>query len=240
MTYVIISNKNKSKIKLCKRIKLRDTSNFSPNTFKNNLVLFFSEFLNSLPEVNENNFDIVFQDFRDRLTKVLDKNFLFKMLSRKRSKRAHKPWISKEILVSIRNKQNIHKTHFIGGSEIAKTLYKTYANKLTKKLYFHSELKNCKSDGRKTWDLVYSLLPSKKNKQCPKTSEVNSDITHDPKLIAQQFGDRFSTIAPKILKKKIPIQPQPTCLNDFLINASLTQYFWSLLNRARSLTKSIG
>ena len=95
--------------------------------------------------------------------------------------------------------KKMYKTQFIGGSEFAKTSYKAYANKLTKvkclakKLYFHSELENCKSDGRKIWDLLYSLLPSKKNKQCPKTLEVGGDITHDPKLIAQQFCHHFST-----------------------------------------------
>ena len=62
----------------------------------------------------------------------------------------------------------MYKTHCIGGSEISKTSYKAYGNKLTKvkclakKLYFHSELENCKGDGRKIRDLLYSLLPSKK------------------------------------------------------------------------------
>ena len=32
MTYVIIRDKNKPKVKICKRIKLRNTSNFSPTT----------------------------------------------------------------------------------------------------------------------------------------------------------------------------------------------------------------
>ena len=54
----------------------------------------------------------------------------------------------------------MYKTHFIGGGEFAKTSYKAYANKLTKvkclakKLHFHSELENCKGDGRKIWDLL--------------------------------------------------------------------------------------
>ena len=132
MTYVINRDKNKPKVKRCARIKLRDTSNFSPTTFKNDQVVALSEFLNSLPEVDENNFNIVFNDFHDRFTKVLDKNAPFKLLSRKRSKLANKPWISKGILASIRNKQKMYKTHVIGGSEIAKTSYKAYANKLTK------------------------------------------------------------------------------------------------------------
>ena len=91
MTYVNIRDKNKLKVKRCKRIKLKDTSNFSPTTFKNDLVVAFSEFLNALPEVDKNNFNIVFNDFHDRFTKVLDKNAPFKLLSRKRSKLAHKP-----------------------------------------------------------------------------------------------------------------------------------------------------
>ena len=217
LTYVIIRDKNKPKVKRCKRIKLRDTNNFSPTIFKNDLVMSVSGFLNSLPVVDENNFNIVFNDFHDRFTKVLDKNAPFKLLSRKRSKLAHKPWISKGILASIQNKPKMYKTHFIGGSEIAKTSYKAYANKLTKvkclakKLYFHSELENCKGDGRKIWDLLYSLLPSKKNKQCPKTLEVGGDITHDPKLIAQKFCDHFSTIASKIVKDN----PNPTSADSF-------------------------
>ena len=217
MTNVIIRDKNKPKVKRCKRIKLKDTNNFSPTTFKNDLVVAFSEFLNSLPEVDENNFNIVFNDFHNRFTKVLDKNTPFKLLSLKRSKLAHKPWISKEILASIQNKQKMCETHFIGGSEIAKTSYKAYANKLTKvkclakKLYFHSELENCKDDARKIWDLLYSLLPSKKNKQCPETLEVGGGITHDPQLIAQQFCDHCNTIASKIIKDN----PNPISADSF-------------------------
>ena len=64
---------------------------------------------------------------------------------------------------------------------------------------------------RKIWDLLYSLLPSKKNKQCPETLEVGGDITHDPKLIAQQFCNRFSTIASKIVKDN----PNPTSADSF-------------------------
>ena len=159
----------------------------------------------------------MFKDFHDRFKKVLDKNAPFKLLSRKRSKLAHKLWISKGILASIQNKQKMYKTHFIGGSEIAQTSYKAYTNNLTKvkslakKLYFQSKLENCKDDGRKIWDLLYSLLLSKKTKKCPKTLEVSGDITHDPKLIAQQFCDLFSTVASKIVKDN----PNPTSADSF-------------------------
>ena len=70
------------------------------------------------------------------------------------------------------------KSHYVGDNKIAKKLHKAYANKLTtvkrwaKKLYFQSELENCKDGGRKTWDLRYSLLPCKKTNNVLKLNQV--------------------------------------------------------------------
>ena len=101
-----------------------------------------------------------------------DKNAPFKILSRKRSNLAHKPWILEEILISLRNKQKMFKTYFIGGSEIAKTLYKATANKFTKvkclakKLYFRSELVNFKDDAVAKLGTYFILFcQEKKQKQ---------------------------------------------------------------------------
>ena len=58
---------------------------------------------------------------------------------------------------------------------------------------------------------IYSTLFCPVKKQCPKTLEVDGDITHDPKLIAQQFCDHFSTIASKIVKDN----PNPTSADSF-------------------------
>ena len=50
----------------------------------------------------------------------------------------------------------------------------------------------------RTYFIFFCLV--KKQKQCSKTLEVNCDITHHPKLVAQPFGDHFSTIASNIVK----------------------------------------
>ena len=61
-------------------------------------------------------------------------------------------------------------------------------------------------------NLRFTLLSfAQQKKQCPKTLEVGGDITHDPNLIAQQFCDRFSTIASKIVKDN----PNPTSADSF-------------------------
>ena len=55
-----------------------------------------------------------------------------KKLTRKQKRFQRKPWIIKGILVSIKRKQKMHKTHFINGTSMEKYFYKQYSNTLTK------------------------------------------------------------------------------------------------------------
>ena len=106
-------------------------------------------------------------------------------MSRKKQRLYNKPWVTKGILISIRNKQKLHKSHFLRGSEVSKVIYKTYANKLNKvkslstKLYFAQEMTNCMDDGRKMWEAIGTLIPSKstkKSKLTPSELEINGLI----------------------------------------------------------------
>ena len=53
-------------------------------------------------------------------------------LSQKQKKLLSKPWITKGILASIRNKQKMHVTHFKICDIKQKTFYKKYSNTLNK------------------------------------------------------------------------------------------------------------
>ena len=55
-----------------------------------------------------------------------------KVLSQKQRKLKLKPWITKGILVTIKKKHKLYKSHFLNGSDVHKQFYKKYANKLTK------------------------------------------------------------------------------------------------------------
>ena len=61
----------------------------------------------------------------------------------------------------------MHRSHYILGNEAMKREYKKYLNKLTKiksiakKQYFTDELEKNKSNQRKTWEILRSLLPGK-------------------------------------------------------------------------------
>ena len=78
------------------------------------------------------------------------------------------PWISKGVFTSIRNKQQLYKSHYLNGSGEERSYYKRYANLLTKiksaakKSYFGTQLKLHSNNPAKMWKTLRELLPSKK------------------------------------------------------------------------------
>ena len=55
-----------------------------------------------------------------------------KLASRKRQKLLKRPWLSKGILISIKRKQKMYKTHILSNNEKLITFYKKYCAKLNK------------------------------------------------------------------------------------------------------------
>ena len=86
---------------------------------------------------------------------MVDKHATIKRASRKKHKLLEKPWITKGILISIKNKQKIYKNNFLNGNDAQKLLFKTYSNKLTKverpfkKMYFYKEFDENKNNCHK-------------------------------------------------------------------------------------------
>ena len=128
------------------------------------------------------------------------------MLVTQKQRLHNKPWITKGILISIRNKQKMYKTHFLQGSNVRKMMYKTYANKLAKvkslakKLYFAQELSNCKGDGRKMWKVIRTIISSNstKVKVTPSELDIDGSLVQNPKLMADEFCKLRSNIADSI------------------------------------------
>ena len=209
------SNKNKS--------KRRDKTKFFSEAFKDDREKSLTNLMTFLPEITINDFNSEFAKFVDIFKSVVDKHAPFKLLSHRQSKFMLKPWITKGIKISIPKKQKMYKSHYLEGKEVAKFLYKSYANKLTKiknaakKSYFGSELHNCKNNIRKIWDINKSLLPKKTAKQTIQMLEASDGIVvHDPvKLIAKHFGDYFSTVATKVVDN-LNVSPDSSSFNEFL------------------------
>ena len=87
----------------------------------------------------------MFTNFISDLKATIDKHAPLQKISSKKRKLLRKLWITKGILVSIKNKQKMHKTFYRKGNDFEKLIYKKYANLLTrvkslsKRLYFQNK-----------------------------------------------------------------------------------------------------
>ena len=88
-----------------------------------------------------------------------------------------------------------------------KRFFRKYTNILTKlkalskKIYFRSESNKNKSNARKTWGIIRSVLPNKLNRGLPSCLKINNVILRKPSVIANEFNDFFCTIGPTLAGK---------------------------------------
>ena len=167
--------------------------------------------------LTENNVNDIFNEFYSLLTSTINIHAPLKKLSCKQKRLINKPWVTKGLLISIKKKQKMHKTHYIKGSPIDKICYKTYSNVLTKvknlakKLYYHHKLNEYSDNPKKTWDILRTLLPTKSNSNMPNSLAVNDSLITDPADIAEEFNKYFADIGERLANSIYNIDP-----NDFL------------------------
>ena len=161
-------------------------------------------------EVNAENLNAALDQFYPLITETINHHAPLRKLSRKQKRLSLKPQITKGLLISIKNKQKMYKTHHLNCTKAQKYLYKLYANKLTKikdlahKYYYHDQLQINKNNSKGTWDVLRSLLPSKIKQAGPHTLKTNqndgSNIT-DAFEIAQEINSYFTNIGKSWARK---------------------------------------
>ena len=67
-----------------------------------------------------------------RVRSIIDFYALLREISRGQKRLRAKPWLTKGLLVSIKYKQKLHRSHFLSNDVDKKTYYKQYSNKLNK------------------------------------------------------------------------------------------------------------
>ena len=115
-----------------KSVLSRSFATFNCDKFNNDLNAKIDNFMSVVDTLTENNVNDIFNEFYSLLTSTINIYAPLKKLSRKQKRLINKPWITKGLLISIKKKQKMHKTHYIKGSPIDKICYKTYSNVLTK------------------------------------------------------------------------------------------------------------
>ena len=128
-------------------------------------------YFDNLEHINKNNINKVCENFVQLIKDEIENFAPLTNLSRKQKKLVKKPWITKGIWTSIKNKQRLYKTWFLEGNSYERSFYKKYNNCLTrvkktaKILYYSSAFASSKNDPKKTWDIIRELVNHSKVKK---------------------------------------------------------------------------
>ena len=90
----------------------RSFRNFDPIKYNYDLQLQFNQLLSQLYTVTENDFNNKLEKFHSIEILAIENHAPLKKLSRKQQRLKSKPSITESLLISIKEKQKLHKTHY--------------------------------------------------------------------------------------------------------------------------------
>ena len=106
--------------------------NFNSETFVSDLSKNRDHFNFSAAFSDIHELSAAFDNFIEIIKSTINAHAPLKIASRRQSKLISKPWLTKGIQISIRNKKKLHQLFCVGSNAQQKLCDKTYANKLTK------------------------------------------------------------------------------------------------------------
>ena len=165
-------------------------------------------------------FDTLYQSFFPLVKKSFNKSI-----------NPREPWMSGGILISRRRKFFLSKASLKNPTATNIAQFKQYRNlynlvtKTAKKLYYEKQLTLNQKNLRKTWQILFSSInKSKKNKHDLSHLTINGMDVSDPRLMAVNFNEFFTSIANKTVCDINPTNKSPTDLIAQIPNTfSLTE-----------------
>ena len=142
---------------------------------------------------------------------VTDRHAPMRKASRQKKTKLEKPWVSKAILVSIKRKHKLFKTHFWSNDLRKQREYKTYSKKLSKiikvarKSYLSKQFELNRDNIKRTRKLIGSLIDRRNtNSQIPiKKILYNNRLYSDKQSICNQLNTYFVSVG-ETLADKLP------------------------------------
>ena len=193
--------------------------NIYERNFKNFNKREFEELLNSMNWdeimcIRENDTNLSMENLIDTITYLLDETAPYKKISKKEYKLKMKPWISREILAKINERDKLlHKSCKEKDSERKKNLhnqYKIIRNSITKLkreskiTYYKKYFEQYKSKSSCIWKGIRSIVKiSHRSRKEIQLIDDKGNLTSDPYKIAHLFNNFFVNIGTNI-DGKIP------------------------------------
>ena len=163
----------------------RDTKNFDRENFFLDLLSIDWQDILQLEKEDPN---LSFQQYLTTINTLIDKYMPLKKMSRKEIKQQYKPWVTKNILQTIKERESLHRK-FINAKDLAikadyHTKYKKLRTKVlddmkeNKKLYFQEFFSKNAKNMKSTWNGIKSIINVKRKKKNHPNSLILVMISH--------------------------------------------------------------
>jgi len=192
----------------------RDYSEINMNNFRQALSETRWNLVRDAPDVQTS-----YNSFSDIFNNLFYLHFPLKTTKLKLNTHKLEPWFTNGLLISRKQKFILSAAHSKNPSPFNKLIYTNYRNmynktlRAAKKLYFDIEFKKCRSNLKRTWDLIRCALNTQNNsKDVISELNINGTSVSDPKLIADNLNEFFIN-APQRIAEEIPQTinlPNPT------------------------------
>ena len=174
----------------------RDFRHFNEEAFHQDLIAVGFKTLIS-NDANESISAIV-----SKLRAITDCHAPLRKASKRQRKRLERPWITKAIMHSIKQKHKLIKTHLYSTDPGKVKEYKAYSNKLNriihgaKKNYFSKQFELNKENIKYTWKLIGKVISTKKgnNQYTIKKLLRDNRIYVDKRSICDQLNNHFISV----------------------------------------------
>ena len=184
----------------------RDTKHFDrENFFLDLLSLDWDEIL----KLDNEDPNLSFREFYTTINRLIDTYMPLRKMTKKEVKLMLKPWITQDILKSMKSRDSIlynyNHTKNENKKEELKQKYKQLKNKITedtrksKMKYYHNFFAQNANNIKTTWKGIKNIINiNTKRKSQPTSLLLNNKLITDPKIVASKFNDYFSSIAEKL------------------------------------------
>ena len=182
---------------------------FKRNMGQRNLSKFISE-MNGVDwqsVLNETDTQLAYNKFHEAISVKYNACFPYRKISKKYYK--NKPWLSTALKESIKIKNKLYVKSKRSDNVEQVTFYKQYRNKLNQLIrtaerkHFHDILLEHKSDLKKSWQVIKSVINKRKYTPINTKFKVNGATTNDGNVIANKFNNFFVNVG-TVLAKSIP------------------------------------
>ena len=207
-SFLIIPRKNQNHAPNKQNLFRRSMKNFD----KANFVLDYLEIdWGDILEIDKQDPNVSIKNFNDKMNMLLDKHMPLKKVSQKEFKRKLKPWISNEIMGKMREKNHTFRKYLRCKDPPRKAKiyehYKFLRNNLnnslhlSKKSFYERYFSRNKDNLKKVWKGIREIVNIKsKNFDEPCCIQKGDETLSNPKPIANEFNNYFTSIADDILK----------------------------------------